>query len=117
MMPVMGLAIIESIDLLSASIKAFINFCALDMEANRQACEKQVEWSMAMVTSLNPLIGYDAAAAIAKEAFKAGKTVRELCMDKIKAGALKKKDSDKVVSEAELNAALNPRSTTEPDKG
>ncbi|HZZ79150.1 MAG TPA: class II fumarate hydratase [Gemmataceae bacterium] len=114
MMPVMGLAIIESIDLLSASVKAFINFCALDMEANRQACEKQVEWSMAMVTSLNPLIGYEMAAVIAKEAFKVGKTVRDLCLEKIKAGTLKKKDSDVVVTEAELTKALNPRGMTEP---
>jgi fumarate hydratase, class II len=114
MMPVMGLAIIESIDLLSASVKAFIEFCALEMEANRQACEKQVEWSMAMVTSLNPLIGYDVAAAVAKEAFKVGKTVRDLCLEKMKAGTLKKKDSEVVVTEAELNKALNPRSMTEP---
>ena len=114
MMPVMGLAIIESIGLLSASVTAFIDFCAKDMEANPTACEKQVEWSMAMVTSLNPLIGYDTAAAIAKEAFKAGKTVRDLCLEKMKAGTLKKKDSDAVVTEAELNKALEPRGMTEP---
>jgi fumarate hydratase class II len=95
-------------------VKAFINFCALEMEANPQACEKQVEWSMAMVTSLNPLIGYETAAVIAKEAFKVGKTVRDLCLDKIKAGTLKKKDSDAVVTEAELSKALNPRGMTEP---
>ena len=117
MMPVMGLAILESIQLLASCTNAFVEFCALEMEANRAACEKQVEWSMAMVTSLNPLIGYDAAAAIAKDAFKAGKTVRELCLEKIRAGTLKKKDADKVVTEAELNAALNPRSMTEPEKG
>jgi len=61
------------------------------MEANRASCEKQVEWSMAMVTSLNPLIGYDAAAALAKEAFKAGKTVRALCLEKIKAARLRRR--------------------------
>ena len=69
-----------------------------------------------MVTSLNPLIGYDAAAAVAKEAFKSGKTVRELCLEKMRAGTLKKKDSDAVVREAELNAALDPRSMTDPEK-
>lgn len=116
MMPVMGLAAIESVELLAQCTQAFVDFCALEMEANRAACEKQVEWSMAMVTSLNPLIGYDAAAAIAKEAFKSGKTVRELCLEKIKAGTLKKKDSDTVVKEAELNKALDPRAMTEPEK-
>jgi fumarate hydratase class II len=117
MMPVMGLAALESVQLLASATQAFIDFCALDMEANRAACAKQVEWSMAMVTSLNPLIGYDAAAAIAKEAFKAGKTVRELCQEKIKAGRLKKKDSDVTVTEAELTRALDPRAMTEPEKG
>jgi fumarate hydratase, class II len=69
---------------------------------------------MAMVTSLNPLIGYDAAAALAKEAFKAGKTVRDLCREKIRAGTLKKKDTGAVVTEAELTQALDPRRMTEP---
>src|SRR5436189_4992679 len=114
MMPVMGLAILESIQLLASCTNAFVDFCAVDMEANRAACEKQVEWSMAMVTSLNPLIGYDTAAAIAKEAFKVGKTVRDLCLEKMRAGTLKKKDSDAVVTEAELTKALNPRAMTEP---
>jgi fumarate hydratase class II len=117
MMPVMGLAALESVQLLASCSQAFVDFCALEMEANRAACERQVEESLAMVTSLNPLIGYDAAAAIAKEAFKSGKTVRALCLEKIGAGALKKKDSDAVVKEAELNAALDPRSMTEPEKG
>jgi len=116
MMPVMGLAALESVELLASCVQAFVDFCALEMEANRQQCEKQVEQSLAMVTSLNPLIGYDVAAAIAKEAFKNGKTVRELCLEKMRAGALKKKDSDAVVREAELNAALDPWGMTEPEK-
>jgi fumarate hydratase, class II len=116
MMPVMGLAALESVELLASCVQAFVDFCALEMEANRQQCEKQVEQSLAMVTSLNPLIGYDMAAAIAKEAFKNGKTVRELCLEKMRAGTLKKKDGDAVVREAELNAALDPWGMTEPEK-
>ena len=116
MMPVMGLAALESVALLASCTEAFVNFCALEMEANRQQCERQVEQSLAMVTSLNPLIGYDMAAAIAKEAFKTGKTVRELCLEKMRAGTLKKKDTDAVLREAELHAALDPRSMTEPEK-
>jgi fumarate hydratase class II len=117
MMPVMGLATIESVELLASCVNAFVEFCAQEMEANPAGCEQQVEQSLAMVTSLNPLIGYDAAAAVAKEAFKTGKTVRQLCLEKLRAGTLKKKDSDQVVREAELNAALDPRSMTEPEKG
>ncbi|HXG11310.1 MAG TPA: class II fumarate hydratase [Gemmataceae bacterium] len=116
MMPVMGLAVIESVELMAACVRAFVDFCALEMEANRPQCERQVEQSLAMVTSLNPLIGYDAAAAIAKEAFHSGKTVRQLCLEKMRAGTLRKKDGTPV-TEAELNAALDPRSMTEPEKG
>ena len=86
------------------------------MEANAEGCEAQVEKSLSMVTSLNPLIGYDAAAALAKEAFKTGKTIRELCLEKIRAGTLKKKSGTAVVGEAELTAALDPRSMTEPER-
>jgi fumarate hydratase class II len=116
MMPVMGLASLESVQLLSDCVKAFVDFCVLDMEANRAQCEKQVEQSLAMVTSLNPLIGYDAAAALAKEAFQSGKTVRALGLEKIRAGTLKKKDSEQVVREAELTTALDPCGMTAPEK-
>jgi hypothetical protein len=54
---------------------------------------------------------------VAKEAFKSGKTVRELCQEKMRTGTLKKKESEVVVREAELKAALDPRSMTEPEKG
>ena len=52
------------------------------MEANPEACEASVEKSLSMVTSLNPHIGYEKAAQLAKEAFKTGKTIRELCLEK-----------------------------------
>jgi fumarate hydratase class II len=116
MMPVMGQVILESIHLLASGVNAFVEFCAQDMEANREQCQRQVEQSLAMVTSLNPLIGYDAAAAVAKEAFKTGKTVRELCLEKMRAGTLRKKDGGAAVQEAELKAALDPRGMTEPEK-
>jgi fumarate hydratase class II len=116
MMPVMGLAVLESVALLASGVQAFIDFCAREMEANREQCVRQVEQSLAMVTSLNPLIGYDAAAALAKEAFQSGKTVRQLCLEKMRAGTLKKKGTGAVVTEAELQAALDPRGMTEPEK-
>jgi fumarate hydratase class II len=117
MMPMMGAVLIESIELLAGATNAFVEFCAQEMEANAEQCGAQVEKSLSMVTSLNPLIGYDTAAAIAKEAFKSGKTVRQLCLEKMKAGTLKKKDGSATVTEVELTAALDPRSMTEPEKG
>jgi fumarate hydratase class II len=104
MMPVMGHATLESIRLLASSCRAFVEFCVADMQANEEACEASVEKSLSMVTSLNPLVGYETAAALAKEAFKTGKTIRELCREK------------KILPEEKLNAALDPWSMTEPQQ-
>ena len=102
MMPIMGHATLESVALLAQGTTAFIDLCALDMEANQEACEASVEQSLAMVTSLNPFIGYEKAAALAKEAFKSGKTIRQLCLDQ------------NILPEDQLTKALDPWSMTEP---
>ncbi len=102
MMPIMGHAVLESIDLMSNGVNAFIEFCMDGLEANEEACGAGVEKSLSMVTSLNPLIGYEKASALAKEAFKTGKTIRELCAEQ------------GVVSPEDLKRALDPMSMTEP---
>ena len=102
MMPVMGQTTLESISLLTGVTNAFVEFCSDDMQANNTACEAAVEKSLSMCTSLNPLIGYENAAAIAKEAFKTGKTIRELCLEK------------DVLPEDTLAEALDPMRMTEP---
>lgn len=102
MMPVMGHVTLGSIRLLTNASNAFVDFCALEMEANQDACEASVEKSLSMVTSLNPLIGYEKAAQLAKEAFKTGKTIREICREK------------SILPEATLKEALDPFGMTEP---
>jgi fumarate hydratase class II len=102
MMPIMGSAVIESSFLLTRATRAFVDFCALEMEANPEACEASVEKSLAMITSLNPHIGYERAAALAKEAFKTGKTIRQLCQEQ------------KILPEDVLSEALDPWRMTEP---
>ncbi|MED5401806.1 MAG: class II fumarate hydratase [Planctomycetota bacterium] len=102
MMPVMGQTTLESIALLTGVTNAFVEFCSDDMEANTDACEAAVEKSLSMCTSLNPLIGYENAAALAKEAFKTGKTIRELCLEK------------DILPEETLAEALDPMRMTEP---
>ena len=81
MMPVMGHTALESIHLLASGTRAFVEFCAEGMEASEEACSAAVEQSLSMVTSLNPLIGYESAARLAKEAFSSGKTIRQLCRE------------------------------------
>jgi fumarate hydratase, class II len=102
MMPVMAYDLLESIRLLSNAVDVFCEKCVTGIKANKARCEELVELSMAMVTALAPKIGYDRAAEIAKESVQTGKTVRELCREK------------KVLSEKELDAALDPILMTEP---
>ncbi len=102
MMPVMAHTTLESIMLLSSGAQAFIDFCAEGLEANIEQCHAAVEQSLSMATSLNPLIGYEMAAKLTKEAFATGKTIRELCLEK------------KILSEEQLKAALDPMRMTEP---
>jgi len=102
MMPVLGHTTLESIVLLAGATRAFVDFCAVELEANEEACPASVEKSLSMVTSLNPLIGYEKAAALAKEAFKTGKTIRELCVEQ------------KILEPDVLEKALDPWSMTEP---
>ena len=104
MMPVMGHTTLESIQLLAQGTEAFIDFCVEEMEANAEVCESFVEKSLSMCTSLNPYIGYENAAALAKEAFKSGKTIRELCVEK------------ELLPEADLKEALDPMRMTEPQE-
>jgi len=102
MMPVMCHSTLESIRLLSQGVRAFVDLCARDIEANAEACEAAIEKSLSMVTSLNPLIGYEKASALAKEAFKTGKTIRQLC------------EEQNVLPPEQLEQALDPWSMTEP---
>lgn len=106
-MPVVAHNFLESTRLLANVCNVFVEKCVLGLQANTARCEALVEQSLAMCTSLAPLIGYDAAAEIAKQAHKSGRNVREIALDAIKAGKLK-------LTEAQLKEALDPRSMTEP---
>ena len=102
MMPVMGYNLLQSIELLSRAARVFADRCVAGIEANRERCESLVEQSLAMCTSLAPLIGYDKAAEIAKESFKTGKTVREVARER------------NLMDDAALDRALDPRRMTQP---
>jgi fumarate hydratase class II len=104
MMPIMGHTTLESIRLMAGGVRSFVDFCAEGMEANAEQCEAMVEKSLSMVTSLNPFIGYEKAAKLAKEAFATGKTIRELCREQ------------GVLPEETLKKALDPMSMTEPQQ-
>ena len=102
MMPMMGQTVLESIRLLVGATRAFSEKCLEGLEPNPDACEAAVEQSLSLVTGLNPYIGYEKAAALAKQAFKTGKTIRELCREQ------------QVLPEEELTEALDPWRMTKP---
>ena len=100
MMPVIAYNLLQSIHLLTSAANLLVDRCIAGVVANRERCEQLVELSLAMVTALAPRIGYDAAAAIAKESVATGKTVRELCVEK------------RVLPPDELAAVLDARAQT-----
>ena len=101
MMPVIAYNLLQSIEILANASRLLADRCVDGLTADRERTEALVEQSLAMVTSLAPLIGYDAAAAIAKESIATGKTVRQLCEEKA------------VLPPDQLRAALDARAQTE----
>lgn len=82
LMPVMADAALDSVRILAGGAKVFADKCLKDLEANPEKCAAAVEQSLSIVTGLNTYIGYEMAAKLAKEAFKSGKTIRQLCEEK-----------------------------------
>lgn len=102
MMPVMAHNLLESIRLLEASARNLAERCIVGIEANEERCKEMIEKSLAMCTALAPEIGYDAAATIAKESYKTGKTVREIAREK------------RILPPKKLDEILDPLRMTKP---
>ncbi len=77
MLPVMARNLLESIRLLAAVSRLFADRCVAGLVADEERCRRYAESSPAIVTPLNRYVGYDEAAAIAKQAMASGQTVRE----------------------------------------
>ena len=78
MLPIMALRLWESIRFSANVVNVFTEKCVVGIEANQERCQELVEQSLALVTPLATVIGYERAAKIAQEAFSAGRTVREV---------------------------------------
>ncbi len=101
-MPMMGANVLDSIGLLTGACNVFHDKLLRDLEPDRERCEALIEGSLAMCTSLVPVIGYDASAKLAYQAYAEGKTVRALALEQ---GIL---DADR------LNELLDAGSMTSP---
>ena len=102
MLPVIAHNLLESVALLSSASRIFTRRCVAGLEANRDRCEGAIERSLAMCTSLAPVIGYDNAAKIAKIAHQTGRTVREVALEQ------------SGLDQARLDQLLDPTAQTKP---
>jgi fumarate hydratase class II len=93
-MPVIARNLLESIALLASASRLFADKCIVGIEADEERCRELVEASFPIVTALVPAIGYDAAAEISKEAYKTGRTIREVALAK---GVLGEKELDEAL--------------------
>ncbi len=102
MLPVIAHSLLESITLLAGASRAFADRCVAGIEANRERARELLDRNPAIATALNPYIGYDAAARVAKQAAREGRAVREI----VQARGL--------LDEETLEEALDVRGMTEP---
>ena len=110
-MPMMIHHLLDSINLLSRGCDMFTENLLKNLQPDEARCKSLIEGSLAMCTSLVPVIGYDKSAALAKDAFKQGKTVRQLAHETV----VGQKDvSGKVITKEHIDEYLNPWSMTLP---
>ena len=100
--PLIAYNLLFATQILSNGCRAFADKCVKGLVADRERCAELVEKSLMLGTALNGKIGYDAAAKLAQEAHKTGKTVRQLATEK------------KLMPVDELNRLLDVRKMTEP---
>ena len=102
MMPVMGHAMLQSIDILANSVNAFRSKCVEGIEADRDRCEELLQLNPSLATALNTAIGYDKASEVAKTAVRERKSVRTVV-----------KEMD-LLTDEELDEYLDAYGMTEP---
>lgn len=82
-MPLLAACLLESVRLLANGANVLREKCVEGIGADEERCRELIELSLSMVTALAPRIGYEPAAKIAKESVATGRTVRELCLERL----------------------------------
>ena len=104
MLPLISHNLTNSVKILTNGCKVFTEKLIVGLKANEEVCLEHIEGSLAMCTSLAPVIGYDKAAEIAYKAYSSGKTVREIAMEEL------------ILDKNELDKLLDPESMIKPSK-
>lgn len=100
--PIIFYCMFQSIDTLAYAVETLVDNCITGITANEERCREMVENSVGIITAINPHVGYQKAADIAKKALKTGESVRSLIL------------KEKLMDEEELNQILDPVHMTEP---
>jgi len=103
-LPMMAHNLLQSVEILANGSRIFADKCVDGIVANEEICTASVEKNLATCTALAPAIGYDKAAQLSKDAFKTGRTLRDVALE------------SGVLPEAELTALLDARKMTEPSE-
>jgi aspartate ammonia-lyase len=98
--PLVGVAVLESQGLLSNTLDAVRERCVEGITVNEPVLARHIEQTVGIVTALNPVIGYERASELAKEAYASGKGILELVREK------------KVLTEAQIAEILDPAKLT-----
>ena len=107
MMPILAHNLFEMMQVVIGSVNAFTERAVKGLTANREKAEGWLAKNAIVVTALNPVIGYSQGAALVKEALANNASIRELAIERAKAGMLKHRDEDRPVSVEEIEAALS----------
>lgn len=102
MEPVLVFNLIQSISIMNNVFRAFTENCLKDIEANEERMKEYVEKSVGVLTAVNPHIGYEVAARLAREAILTGRSIRELCIE------------EGVLTNEQLDLILDPYEMTHP---
>nr|WP_238540435.1 hypothetical protein [Paenibacillus mucilaginosus] len=102
MEPVLVFNLLQSLGMMNQVFDVFRKFLLEDLQADADRCREYVEKSVGVITALNPHLGYEVVARIAREAIVTGRPVRELCL------------LYNVLTEEELNTILDPYEMTNP---
>lgn len=106
MMPVINYNLLQSIHLLTNVVRLFTERCVKGIAVDEGRCRELAERTLGLATVLNPVIGYEAAAALAKESLATGKPVRDLV---IKKGILSKREADEILDPYQMTSSQKKR--------
>jgi len=106
MMPIIAHNLFESMQVVIGATRAFTEKCVRGLQANRAKAEGWLEKNAIIVTALNPVVGYAAGAQLVKEALNTNRTVRELAVEKARAGQLRHRLEDRAITPQEIEQAL-----------